>query len=119
MSYDITFKVKIEGVNEYLPIGDCYANTTWNVREMIVKSTGLPWYNCANNGYCKDVIPYIEKGLNELRMHPKKYKQYESQNGWGTVESTIRFFSQILESWRKFKRDANQGLVSVATFWIE
>ncbi len=81
MSYDITFKVKAEGTNVYLPVGDCDANTTWNVRDMIVKSTGLPWKNCQNNGYCKDIMPYIQHGLNELTQHPEMYKIYEAQNG--------------------------------------
>ena len=43
MSYDITFKVKVDGVNQYVPIGDCNANITWNVRKIIELSTGLTW----------------------------------------------------------------------------
>ena len=63
MSYDISFMVKVEGVDRYVEVGDCGANITWNVREIITKSTGLKWNNCKNNGLCKDVIPYIEKVL--------------------------------------------------------
>ena len=60
MSYDISFKVKVEGLEDtYVSVGECDANITWNVREMIVKSTGLEWKNEQNNGLCKDVIPYI------------------------------------------------------------
>ena len=39
MSYDITFKVKVEGVDQYVPIGSCDANITWNAREIIELST--------------------------------------------------------------------------------
>ena len=119
MSYDITFKVKVEGLDYWLPVGYCEANTTWNVREMIVKSTGLEWNNCCNNGFCKDVIPHIEKGLHELTEHPEKYKKYEAENGWGTVESTKRFFECILKSWHDFKRWEDKDLVDITTFWIE
>ncbi len=53
MSYDISFKVKVEGLEDiYVRVGECDANITWNVREMIVKSTGLEWRNCKNNGLC-------------------------------------------------------------------
>lgn len=53
MSYDISFKVKVEGLEDtYIRVGSCDANITWNVREMIVKSTGLEWKNEQNNGLC-------------------------------------------------------------------
>lgn len=119
MSYDISFKVKVEGVDRYIRIGECYANTTWNVREMIIKATGLEWKNCENNGFCKDIIPCIEKGYNELTYHPEEYKKYEAVNGWGTVESTRDFFGAILESWRDMKRHEEKDLLDVVTFWIE
>lgn len=119
MSYDVSFKVKVEGLDRYVDIGNCDANTTWNVREMIVKSTGLEWINCANNGFCKDVIPHIEKGYNELTNYPEKYKKYEAKNGWGAVESTICFFGEILKSWRDLKLYEEQDLLDLVTFWIE
>ena len=117
MSYDIDFRVKVEGVDQYVSVGECTANTTWNVRKMIEVSTGLPWLNCDNNGLCKDVIPAIEKGYFELTNHPQKYKQYEAENGWGTVESTALFFERIIKEWRYFKH-YDPELAEVATFWI-
>lgn len=117
MSYDISFRVKVEGIDRYVEVGTCDANITWNVRKIIELSTGLPWLNEANNGLCKDVIPCIEKGLAELRTHPRKYMKYESPNGWGTVEGTIWFFKTILRDWSAFLRDYEE-LADVATFWI-
>ncbi len=68
MSYDISFKVKVEGLeNRYVEVCDPNANITWNLREMIRKSTELEWNNEANNGLCIDVIPHISKGLSELQ----------------------------------------------------
>jgi hypothetical protein len=117
MSYDISFRVKVENVDAYVNVGSCYANTTWNVREMIEQTTGLPWINCDNNGLCVDIIPKIEHGYNELLTNPGKYKQYEASNGWGTVESTKKFFKRILDSWDDFVR-RHEELVPVVTFWI-
>ena len=119
MSYDISFKIKAEGVDLYVEVGQCDANTTWNVREMIIKSTGLEWNNCANNGFCKDIIPHIEKGYKELIHYPEKYKKYEAKNGWGTVESTAEFFKAILDEWERFKIWEDKELVDIVTFWIE
>lgn len=118
MSYDISFKVKIEGADRYIDVGDCDANITWNVREIIKLSTGLPWKNEDNNGLVKDIIPYIEKGRLELMCNPEKYKPYEAKNGWGTVENTLWFFERILRCWDNFIRDYEE-LADIVTFWIE
>lgn len=117
MSYDISFRVKVEGVDAYVDVGECDANITWNVRQIIELSTGLPWLNEQNNGLCLDVIPKIEDGLRELERYPQKYKPYEASNGWGTVSGTRNFFRMILEAWDEFIR-YNEELVPVATFWI-
>ena len=117
MSYDISFRVKVEGLDKYVEVGGCSANTTWNVRKMIEEATGLPWINCDNNGLCVDVIPQIMKGYAELLNYPEKYKKYEAPNGWGTVESTRGFFRQIIEDWEDFTK-WNAELVPVTTFWI-
>lgn len=117
MSYDISFKVKVEGVNEYLTVGDCTANITYNVRDIIVKSTGLSWNNESNNGYCKHVIPKIIIGYNNLINNPQEYKKYESHNGWGTVGGTIRFFKDIIDAWEDLVKYHN-SIAEVATFWI-
>lgn len=120
MSYDIAFKVKVEGTDIYVPVGECTANTTWNLRNMITESTGLEWKNEANNGLVKDIIPYIQKGYNELSKFPEKYKKYEAKNGWGTVQGCISFFNNILTDWDNLINDyATQELKDYVTFWIE
>lgn len=120
MSYDISFRVKVEGVDKWIPVGYCEANTTWNVREMIVKSTGLEWKNEDDNGLVKDIIPSIYKGMYELTNFPNKYKEYEAENGWGTIESTIKFFRTIIDDWEAFKSHyETEDLVDVVHFWID
>ena len=117
MSYDISFRVKVEGVDAWVDVGDCDANITWNVGKIIRLSTGLEWKNEENNGLVKDIIPCIEKGLHELVNYSEKYYAFESPNGWGTVDDTIHFFDRILKSWQDFIR-WNEELVDVVTFWI-
>lgn len=96
MSYDISFRVKVEGVDKWIPVGCCETNTTWNVREMIVKSTGLEWKNEEDNGLVKDIIPSIYKGMYELTNFPDKYKEYESENGWELLKVQLIFSKQLL-----------------------
>ncbi len=117
MSYDIGFKVKVEGVDYWVEPMGCDANVTWNVREIIERSTGLDWLNEANNGLCTDVIPYIEHGVKKLTEHPEKYRKYEAKSGYGTVEGTLMFFQTILQDWERFKSWYPE-LAPIATFWI-
>lgn len=121
MSYDISFKVKVEGLeNRYVEVCNPNANITWNLREMIVASTGLEWENEANNGLCTDVIPQISKGLSELQKDPKKYKRYEADNGWGTIEGCKNFFGNIIKAWSNFSANSwTADLAPVTYFWIE
>lgn len=118
MSYDITFRVRVADTDKYVDVGWCDANITWNVREIITRSTGLEWLNEQNNGACVDIMPSIQKGYNELCAHPEKYKPYEAENGWGTVEGTKKFFKNILDSWNEYAAGEDPEIVSAATFWI-
>lgn len=118
MSYNISFKVRVDGTHLFVPVGECYANITWNAREIISKSTGLDWKNGQNNGPCIDIMPKIAYGYDELNTRGELYKQYENKNGWGTVEGTKRFFAQLLDAWGKLV-NSHDELVPFVTFWIE
>lgn len=118
VSYDISFRVKVEGVDKFVPVGYQSANITWNVGKIIRLSTGLAWKNEENNGLCRDVIPKIMDGLCELIRHPEKYKQYEAENGWGTVEGTKRFFETILQEWEWYVEEHGDDVADVTTFWV-
>lgn len=117
MSYDILFKAKIEGIDRWVSVGDCSANITSNVRKIIELSTGLPWLNEKNNGLCSEIIPSIERGYLELVKNGEKYKQYEAENGRGTVDGTKQFFRTILDEWHDLQSE-DPVMASVATFWI-
>ena len=119
MSYDISFKVQVAGTDKFVEVGDCDANITYNVRKIIELSTGLPWINCANNGYCKDVMPCIVEGYAELLRNPEKYKPYESPNGWGTVAGVKYFFEYLMQAWKTYCENNDPDIVNATTFWIE
>lgn len=102
MSYDVSFRVKIEGLNKYIEV-ESVANITWNVRELIKQSSGWDIKNEDENGFIKDWIPMIENGIEELTNNPEKYRQYEAKNGWGTVESTLGFYKDCLNKYREYK----------------
>ena len=74
----------------------------------------------ALEGHWRGPDPHIADGYAELTKHPEKYKQYEAENGWGTVSGCKRFFKQILDDWDDFCNDSWTGkLADVTYFWIE
>lgn len=119
MSYDISFKIRAYDTDEYINVGGTSANITWNLREMIEKSSGLPWKNEANNGFCTEVIPRIKNGYCELCLHPEKYRQYEAENGYGTLEGLKGFYKQVLDDWNTYVIHNSPQIVNVTTFWVE
>ncbi len=117
MSYDVSFRVKVEGIDEYVDVGSCDANITWNVRQLIKESSGWDILNEDYNGLVKDLIPKLQAGLNNLLLNPQKYIEFESPNGWGTVSGVINFYKNIINSWIEFVGDYPK-LVDVAVIYV-
>lgn len=97
MSYDVRIGVKVEGMNGYVAVIDEpeYASPTYNLRDMFVACMDWDykqgeWYNCA------EVLPKFEKGIYELRFNRKKYEKHNPPNGWGSIESAIKFMESVV-----------------------
>lgn len=118
MSYDISFRMKNNISGEWIYVAPEVANITWNLREMIMKSTGLTWRNEADNGNVVDFTNAIKHGLEELNKYPKKYTKYESPNGWGTIEGCRRFFSNIIDAYEETAKRYPKSLKRVHV-WID
>lgn len=117
MSYDVSFKVKVENSPIYITVSDS-ENITWNVRELIYQSSGWKIKNEDSNGKILTWIEKIEKGIKELTFYPEKYKKYESPNGWGTIAGTLRFYKRCLEIFNDFVL-WHKDLIDIAVVWVE
>ena len=103
MSYDMVLKAKVERErhNKYVHVADG-GGITWNVHELIEKSSGWTIKNEANNGLAEDIGKLIERGIYELETSPEEYEQYESPNGWGTIDGTLNFYRYLLEACKEY-----------------
>lgn len=108
MSYDIEYRAKIEGYDELVKIRDSDANITYNVRELILKSSGWNIKNEDYNGTLINLIPLIMKGKVELLINKDKYKKYESPNGYGTIDGVIRFYDIIINDYYEIIKEYPQ-----------
>ena len=101
MSYDVSFKAKLEGVDQWVYVGAAWISHSSNTGAMIKEVCGSypsQWYGKK----CADMVPILEAAVNELRTNPDKYKQYEAGNGWGTVETTAGFLNNILKNCKAY-----------------
>jgi len=48
-----------------------------------------------------EIIPFLEKGLLELKSKPEYFKKFNSPNGWGTYEHFVPFVENYLNACRK------------------
>lgn len=95
MSYDIEFQVKTE-YGQFIKIGEPnHASPTFNLGKML--RTAMDWDFEQFTPYrVSDVLPKIQEGLTRLEQNPEKYRQYEPENKWGTVETAITVLKSLL-----------------------
>jgi hypothetical protein len=77
------------------------ANITHNLTEM-ADVAGI-YYACwrpeeIGIKYARDLIPLLEKGLKKLKDNPEKYKQYDSDNGWGRYVDFVPWVENYLNA---------------------
>lgn len=95
MSYDLRVAVKVEGCDQYAVIGwPDYSDPTYNLSEIF--RSCMDWdYEQGELYKCSEYLPKLERGIKELKLKTKEYKQLEPSNGWGTVEGALN----ALSSW--------------------
>lgn len=72
MSYDVSFKAKLEGADQWVYVGDDWINHTSNTAAMIKEVCGS--YPSEWNGKrCADMYHVLMQGASRLCLHPKRY----------------------------------------------
>lgn len=49
-----------------------------------------------------EIIPLLEKGLDDLNSKPGYFEKFNSPNGWGTYENFVPFVEKYLEACKEF-----------------
>ena len=121
MSYDLRIGVKVEGTDIIAVIAEPERHSpTYNIGDLFRKCTGWDfrqseWYRVS------EVYPLIQRGIAELIAYPKKYKKYESPNGWGTIESAIEALKSLkdcIDELSEYDSCANWNHVPMEHLWV-
>lgn len=124
MSYDIRFAVKVEGGPEdcFAVIGEPeYNHPTYNLGNMFRSCTG--WDFEQSKFYrVSEVLPLVRNGIAELIAHPRKYKKYEPDNGWGSISGALKALQSIVAWLQEGNWDGLAGTwnceVPIECIWI-
>lgn len=49
-----------------------------------------------------EIIPLLEKGLEDLKARPEYFKQFDSPNGWGLYVHFVPFVEKYLEACKEY-----------------
>jgi len=49
-----------------------------------------------------DIIPILEKGFEDMKSRPEHYKQFDSENGWGTYKDFVPWVESYLSACLEF-----------------
>ena len=98
--YNVSFKVKVEGVDVWVEIGDNWISYVVRASAMIKAVCGSypsDWQGMS----CEKLSEILETGINELKTPGERYKMFEPPKGRGPVEGTIDFLSKIYSNCKR------------------
>lgn len=100
MSYDVHFKAKLEGVDQWVYVGADWISHTGNHATLIKEVCGS--YPSSWDGKpATEMLPVLRQGIDLLRQYPQRYSRMET-SCWDTVESVLAFLIQIEENCSKY-----------------
>lgn len=95
MSYDVSFKAKLEGADQWVYVGEDWISHATNADAMIKEVCGS--YPSKWSGKkCADMWPVLMQGISLLGLHKKRYRAFET--GYTTVESVMDFLQKIADT---------------------
>lgn len=50
----------------------------------------------------KEILPVIEKGLEDMKLRPEYFKKFDSPNGWGLYDNFIPWIEKYAEACKEF-----------------
>ncbi|MCM1271940.1 MAG: hypothetical protein NC247_15170, partial [Ruminococcus flavefaciens] len=101
MSYHIKFKIKPTDSDDLIDVGDEWINHT-DATSAMIKDVCGSYPSFWNGQKALELLPLIVNGINLLKENTAKYKQFETDSGWGSIESTIDFLESVRKNCEEY-----------------
>lgn len=90
----MSWGVRIKAIRE---IDLYHRGITYNVNDMLKYAFETERHLKNLNGMpCEKAIPILEKAYQKMLANPDECRKYDSPNGWGTYENTIKAVEMFL-----------------------
>ena len=73
------------------------SNMTHNVTDMWRKAGCYDALYMSDGIEASNVIPFLEKAIERMKLEPDEYKKLNPKNGWGDYETALKFLKEVLE----------------------
>ena len=85
MSYDVRILVREQVTGRFVEVCRPERDSpTYNLGELFRSCMGMDWAQ-GEEYPCAEMLPAIERGIEELARDPGAYRHLEPSNGWGTL----------------------------------
>lgn len=91
MSYDVYLEMSTGGEHD---VEAFWRNHTSNTAG-IWRTAGIDLAEC-DGRRASSVAEGLAVAVDRIKRNPERYREFEPDNGWGTVESTLEFLEAIL-----------------------
>ena len=95
MNYTVLLRLQLQE-EKWITMGENHT-IPWDMRDLIVASSGWAVLNQESAGQASALVPKLEKGILELTQSPYRYTQYEVSHGIGSIHETLVFYQGLLE----------------------
>lgn len=115
LNIDLYFEVQTGNTEEPILQQEVFsANITHNLNTMAEKADFYDalwhlektpvgfWIKKEPITLAKELLPYLEHGLNQLKTFPEFFKQFSASNGWGTYEQFIPWIEKLIEACKQY-----------------
>jgi hypothetical protein len=99
MSYDVYLEVDAGGPET---VEAYWRNHTSNTSGMWRKA-GVDIAEC-DGVQASQMAEGLAVAVETIKADPESFREFEPGNGWGTVESTVSFLSDLLDACQRFPR---------------
>lgn len=94
MKYGFSLRLKLQE-KKWMVMGEKHI-ISWEIRDLITASSGWFIIHQDRAKLASELVPILRKGILELTQPNQKYSIYEALYGYGTIESVLKFYKELL-----------------------
>lgn len=110
MKYSFFLQLKMQE-GKWITMGKSHI-ISWDTRDLITESSGWFIINQDRMRLASELVPMLLKGIFELTHSSQDYVIYEILHGFGTIQSVLQFYKDLLSDCQQYPYTELYGCVN-------